>query len=292
VDLDGPGQRQHACRVMLVGDRSGMTAMELMDDVRARLTNRVQLTTDGLKAYPEAVEGVFKAGNMATACADSYSSPKFYNNPDYLRSGGSRPNYNPSMPFAASIKACTYRWLAAKCSRTVTRTILGETISFTANRGYPPCPGEGSEPTRQTDPHTFEEQNGRQVPTSDLTRMPRTTASGATFNIRIYGKLCRDNGHNCAQFRPGGATGMIGSTFRCVHANRFGYTATFAPASNCGPPEWPTSQLRDAYNNGDSRFPPYARWCDFTVEAQCDFPSPQRLCGSRGHGTMACQRFR
>lgn len=97
MDLDGPGQRQHACRVMLVGDRSGMTAMELMEDVRARLANRVQLTTDGLKAYPEAVEGVFKAGNMATACAGSYSSPKFYNNPDYLRSGGSRPNYNPSM---------------------------------------------------------------------------------------------------------------------------------------------------------------------------------------------------
>jgi len=27
-------------------------------------------------------------------------------------------------------------------------------------------------------------------------------------------------------------------------------------------------QLRDAWNNGDSRFPPCARWCDFTVSAQ------------------------
>ena len=42
-----------------VGDRSGETAIELMDDLRARLASRVQLTTDGLKAYLEAVEGAF-----------------------------------------------------------------------------------------------------------------------------------------------------------------------------------------------------------------------------------------
>ena len=42
-----------------IGDRSGMTAIELMDDLRARLANRVQLTTDGHKAYLEAVEGAF-----------------------------------------------------------------------------------------------------------------------------------------------------------------------------------------------------------------------------------------
>lgn len=42
-----------------VGDRSGETAIEFMDDLRARLANRVQLTTDGHKAYLEAVEGAF-----------------------------------------------------------------------------------------------------------------------------------------------------------------------------------------------------------------------------------------
>ena len=42
-----------------VGDRSGETAMEFMDDLRPRLANRVQLTTDGHKAYLEAVEGTF-----------------------------------------------------------------------------------------------------------------------------------------------------------------------------------------------------------------------------------------
>ena len=41
------------------GDRSGESAMVLMDDLRARLANRVQLTTDGHKAYLEAVEGAF-----------------------------------------------------------------------------------------------------------------------------------------------------------------------------------------------------------------------------------------
>ena len=44
-----------------VGDRSGQSAMVLMDDLASRLANRVQLTTDGHKAYLEAVEGAFGA---------------------------------------------------------------------------------------------------------------------------------------------------------------------------------------------------------------------------------------
>ena len=42
-----------------VGDRSGDSAIELMDDLRDRIANRVQITTDGHKAYLEAVEGAF-----------------------------------------------------------------------------------------------------------------------------------------------------------------------------------------------------------------------------------------
>jgi IS1 family transposase len=42
-----------------VGDRSGESAIALMDDLRSRLANRVQLTTDGHRAYLEAVEGAF-----------------------------------------------------------------------------------------------------------------------------------------------------------------------------------------------------------------------------------------
>ena len=42
-----------------VGDRSSETAIDFMDDLRPRLANRVQLTSDGHKAYLEAVEGAF-----------------------------------------------------------------------------------------------------------------------------------------------------------------------------------------------------------------------------------------
>ncbi len=35
-----------------VGDRSGITAIDLMDDLRDRLAHRVQLTTDGHKGLP------------------------------------------------------------------------------------------------------------------------------------------------------------------------------------------------------------------------------------------------
>ncbi len=43
----------------LSGARDSEYAMGLMDDLRSRLANRVQLTTDGHKAYLEAVEGAF-----------------------------------------------------------------------------------------------------------------------------------------------------------------------------------------------------------------------------------------
>jgi IS1 family transposase len=43
----------------LVADRSSASAIALMDDLRGRLANRVQLTTDGHRAYLEAIEGAF-----------------------------------------------------------------------------------------------------------------------------------------------------------------------------------------------------------------------------------------
>jgi len=42
-----------------VGDRSSSSAIVLMDDLRSRLAGRIQLTTDGHKAYIEAVGGAF-----------------------------------------------------------------------------------------------------------------------------------------------------------------------------------------------------------------------------------------
>lgn len=43
----------------LVGGRDSEYALEFMDDVKSRLANRVQLTTDGHKAYLMAVEEAF-----------------------------------------------------------------------------------------------------------------------------------------------------------------------------------------------------------------------------------------
>jgi IS1 family transposase len=43
----------------LVGGRDGEYAMAFMDDLRSRLANRVQITTDGHKAYLESIEGAF-----------------------------------------------------------------------------------------------------------------------------------------------------------------------------------------------------------------------------------------
>lgn len=45
-----------------VGDRGAESAMCLMDDLQFRLANRVQLTTDGHRAYLEAVEWAFGGG--------------------------------------------------------------------------------------------------------------------------------------------------------------------------------------------------------------------------------------
>lgn len=45
----------------LVGGRDAGYATAFMEDVAARLASRVQLTTDGLKAYLDAVEGAFGA---------------------------------------------------------------------------------------------------------------------------------------------------------------------------------------------------------------------------------------
>ena len=43
-----------------IGGRDGECAMWFIDDLRTRLANRVQLTSDGLKAYLEAVEGAIR----------------------------------------------------------------------------------------------------------------------------------------------------------------------------------------------------------------------------------------
>jgi len=58
----------------LVGGRDAEYAMEFMDDLRERLANRVQLTSDGHAAYLQAVEGAF-GGDVDYAMLVKCASP-------------------------------------------------------------------------------------------------------------------------------------------------------------------------------------------------------------------------
>jgi len=67
-----------------VGDRSAHTGISFMGDLKARLTNRVQLTTDGHKAYLKAVDVVdFDAdyAMLQKIFANDYAGPGRYSPP-------------------------------------------------------------------------------------------------------------------------------------------------------------------------------------------------------------------
>jgi len=59
----------------LVGGRSGDYAKKFIDDLASRLAHRVQLTTDGHKAYLEAVEGAFGADVDYAMLEKIYAAP-------------------------------------------------------------------------------------------------------------------------------------------------------------------------------------------------------------------------
>ena len=59
----------------LMGGRDGEYALAFMDDLRQRLANRVQLTTDGHKAYLEAVEESFGADIDYAMLVKMYGEP-------------------------------------------------------------------------------------------------------------------------------------------------------------------------------------------------------------------------
>jgi IS1 family transposase len=59
----------------LVGARDAEFALMLMDDLRGRLANRVQLTTDGHRAYLQAVEEAFGAGIDYSMLIKLYGEP-------------------------------------------------------------------------------------------------------------------------------------------------------------------------------------------------------------------------
>ena len=57
-----------------VGGRDSEAAMIFMDDLAKRLANRVQLTSDGHKAYLEAVEGAFGSRYRLCACWSRFTA--------------------------------------------------------------------------------------------------------------------------------------------------------------------------------------------------------------------------
>ena len=59
----------------LVGSRTAQYASKFMDDLATRLSNRVQLTTDGHRVYLEAVEGAFGAEIDYSMLVKLYSNP-------------------------------------------------------------------------------------------------------------------------------------------------------------------------------------------------------------------------
>ena len=58
----------------MIGNRDARSARIFIDDLASRLANRVQLTTDGLKVYLEAVEGAFGSEIDYAQLVKMYSS--------------------------------------------------------------------------------------------------------------------------------------------------------------------------------------------------------------------------
>lgn len=67
----------------MLGDRSGSTAAIFIDDLSRRLASRIQLTSDGHKAYLEAVEGAFGADIDYSMLVKLYSNPPAGNDSRY-----------------------------------------------------------------------------------------------------------------------------------------------------------------------------------------------------------------
>ncbi len=73
-----------------IGDRSSATAVRFMDDLRARLANRDQLTVDGHGAYLESVEGAFGGELDNAQLAKLYGTPTGEKHQERKYSSGER----------------------------------------------------------------------------------------------------------------------------------------------------------------------------------------------------------
>jgi IS1 family transposase len=72
----------------LVGQRDAECALDFMHDLRSRLRNRVQLTSDGLANYLVAVEGAFGDDVDYAQLVKIYGEPRYATGPDRRYSPG------------------------------------------------------------------------------------------------------------------------------------------------------------------------------------------------------------
>ena len=72
----------------LVGQRDAECALDFMHDLRSRLRNRVQLTSDGLVTYLTAVEAAFGDDVDYAQLVKIYGEPRFATGPDRRYSAG------------------------------------------------------------------------------------------------------------------------------------------------------------------------------------------------------------
>ena len=151
--------------------------------------------------------------------------------------------YSHSQPIA---RACP-TWGPAKCARSV--TVRGRT--FTANRGYPPCPAGGAPALGDA---------ADDIPDSRQELRARSGTSGTAngiFRVRVWGNFCYAAGGVCRSLKT-----IDGTILTSSLVSRYGYAATFRPGLNCGPARWPTPEMQAAGG------PVYAEWCDVTVDVR------------------------
>ena len=66
----------------VVGPRDGRTALDFMDDLRGRVEDRPQISTDAMSGYPDAVDGAFGGDTDFVQIIKTYGKPPGEANPE------------------------------------------------------------------------------------------------------------------------------------------------------------------------------------------------------------------
>ena len=113
-----------------LGDRGASTAQTFMQDVASRISNRIQLTTDGHRVYAEAVEGAFGSeidyAMLVKIYGASNDNPESRYSPRHASDAAQE--FSPESPilitsplrlWSAAIFRCEWECAALRASRTL-----------------------------------------------------------------------------------------------------------------------------------------------------------------------------